>query len=808
MASAMSPAEPAPAGTELAVAEVTRRPARRAEGRRIRVRGTVQGVGFRPFVYRVASALGLDGSVRNVGGDVLIEAAGPVDALDALADAVRARAPGPAVVREVTVTPWSTAMIVGHGFAVANSDHGLVAGDLPVDLATCADCLRELFDPADRRYRYPFINCTACGPRATIVDDLPYDRARTAMAGFRLCRACAAEYGDPADRRFHAEPVACPDCGPVLAWAGGGRSGRGEDALAAAVGLVAEGGIVALKGLGGYQLVCDATNETAVAALRERKHRPRKPLAVMVVDEAAAAALGRVGPADAALLVSAARPIVLVGAGAGGALAAGVHPGADRVGLFLPYTPLHHLILRALTRPLVVTSGNRSDEPIAIDDADARTRLAGIADGFLSHDRDIRARYDDSVTRTVDGVEAVIRRARGYAPAPLPLPVPARVPVLAVGAQLKHTFTLATGDRALVGPHGGDLSDADALEAFEAGVAQLSRLHRFTPEVLAHDLHPGYLSTRYAEHRSLPRVAVQHHHAHVVSCAAEHGLTGPFLGVAYDGLGLGDDGTLWGGEILLASYTGYRRLARFARAPLPGGEAAVRRPARMALGYLLGLEDSRTSLRVPADLLARLRPGEAETVGQMVRRRINCPRGSSAGRLFDAVGSLLGVGDDASYEGEIAIGLEALARRVGSTGTLPWRLAQTDGLWVYDCGPTLSALVDGVASGADPGDLAASFHRTVVAVTVALCERAAEATGAADVCLSGGCLQNGLLAGWLPAALKRAGLIPYLNRAVPANDGGISYGQAVVAAARCEHEVPSLRGTELRAKVNSAENAR
>jgi hydrogenase maturation protein HypF len=758
--------------------------------RRIRVRGTVQGVGFRPFVYRVATGLGLDGTVRNVGGEVLIEAVGPAEVLDALAEAVRAQAPGPAVVREVTVMPLRHAAVTGGGFAVVDSATGRAEGDLPVDLATCEDCLRELFDPSDRRFRYPFINCTACGPRATIVDDLPYDRARTAMAPFRLCPACAAEYRDPENRRFHAEPVACPRCGPALAWTGPAGSARAEEALAAAVDLIARGGIVALKGLGGYQLVCDATDLAAVSALRARKHRPRKPLAVMVADRAAAAAVGRLTEADAALLTSPARPIVLVGARAGEGLADGVHPGVGRVGLFLPYTPLHHLLLRTLARPLVVTSGNRADEPIAIDDADARTRLTGVADGFLSHDRDIRARYDDSVTRTVDGAEAVIRRARGYAPAPLRLPVPARLRVLAVGAQLKHTFALATGERALVGPHGGDLADADSLDAFEAGVARLSRLHRFTPEVVAHDLHPGYLSTRYA-HTTFPRlakVAVQHHHAHVVSCAAEHDLAGPFLGVAYDGLGLGDDGTLWGGEILLADYSGFRRLARFARAPLPGGEAAVRRPARMALGYLHGLEDSATTLHAPPAFLARLRPGEATTVEAMIDRGLNTPRASSAGRLFDAVASLLGVCDDAGYEGEAAVMLETLAARGGPGGGLPWRVVESDGLWVYDCGPTLAGLVDAVAGGANPADLAAAFHRTVVTVTVALCARAAESTGVRDVCLSGGCLQNGLLATWLPAALTGAGLTPYLNRQVPANDGGISYGQAVVAAARTEKE--------------------
>jgi hydrogenase maturation protein HypF len=555
------------------------------------------------------------------------------------------------------------------------------------------------------------------------------------------------------------------------------------------VAAIGAGQIVAIKGLGGYQLCCDAANASAVDSLRARKHRPRKPFAVMAADLAAAAELGRLTAADQALLVSPARPIVLVPARPGNPLAHGVCPGTDQVGLFLPYTPLHHLLLRALARPLVVTSGNLSEEPIAIDDTDAAARLSAVADGFLRHDRPIRARYDDSVVRTVGGNRLMVRRARGYAPGPLPLPVPADRPVLAVGAQLKHTFTVARGDRALVGPHGGSLDNADALAAFHATLGQLCRLHRFTPELVAHDLHPGYLSTRHAVDTAPEsrRVAVQHHHAHVVSCAAEHGVEAPFIGVAYDGLGLGADGTLWGGEVLLASYTGYRRLGRFGRAPLPGGEAAVRRPARMALGYLFGGE-----FPVPpgptAGFLERINAGERETIRRMVARGLNSPRASSAGRLFDAVSSLLGVCDDASYEGEAAVMLEAVAAAAlagpVAPAALPWRLVEVDGLWVYDCGGTLTAVLEGAAAGVPVPALAAAFHRTIVAVTVALCERAAERTGARVVCLSGGCLQNRVLAAELVAALDAAGLAGRLNRDVPAGDGGISYGQAVVAAAR------------------------
>jgi hydrogenase maturation protein HypF len=752
----------------------------------VRVRGTVQGVGFRPFVYRLAIDLGLDGAVHNDGGEVFIEVAGPDDMVRRLIDGLRQRAPAAADVTEITVS--RTATRPPPGFRVIHSETGAVQpgfAGLPADLATCAACLSELFSPTDRRFRYPFINCTACGPRATIVDDLPYDRARTAMTGFPLCRHCAAEYRDPADRRFHAEPVACPQCGPRLTWNAGRRTAPGDHALTAASGAISAGRIVAIKGLGGYQLICDAADADAVDRLRRRKVRPRKPFAVMVADLAAATAVADLTSADRTALVSPAHPIVLVPMRPEAQLATGVAPGVDRIGLFLPYTPLHHLLLRGLARPLVVTSGNRADEPIAVDDTDAAERLAGIADGFLSHDRPIRARYDDSVVQVVAGSRRMIRRARGYAPGALPLPIAAPQPILAVGAQLKHTFTLARADRALVGPHGGDLADADTLAAFRSTVAQLSRLHRFEAAVVAHDLHPDYVSTGYARQTApARRVGVQHHHAHVVSCAAEHGVEGPFLGVAYDGLGFGDDGTLWGGEVLLATYTGFRRLGRFGRAPLPGGEGAVRRPARMALGYLYGGEFPLPPLP-SSPLVARMPAAEHATIRRMIEREVRSPYTSSAGRFFDAAASLLGLCDDAGYEGEAAVLLETAAHRAaGPVRPLPWRLAETGGLWVYDWSPTLAALLDRFAAGVPVTELAAAVHRTVVDMTVALCARAADRTGITVVCLSGGCLQNRVLATDLPVALQAAGLTALLNRDVPANDGGISYGQAVVAAAR------------------------
>ena len=784
--------------------------------RRFAVYGTVQGVGFRPFVYRLAVALGVDGSVRNDDGHVVVEAAGPPTALTALARRLRTEAPVRARVTRIETS--ALPRVPAPGFTVEAStpasghpparDVPPTSGrpsvrDFPPDIATCDDCLRELFDPADRRYRYPFVNCTNCGPRATIIDDLPYDRSRTSMAAFPLCPACAAEYADPGDRRFHAEPVACPACGPRLSWSGGGT---GEDALRAAESLIAAGGIAAIKGLGGYQLICDATNEQAVRRLRERKHRATKPLAVMAPTLAAAEHLVHLSPTERTLLTSPAAPIVLSTARGPSPsrpstpaaahdpspdgpvasararrpyLAASVHPGTRQLGVFLPYTPLHHLLLRDLARPLVVTSGNRSDEPIVTDDAAALDRLGAIADGFLRHDRAIRARYDDSVTRAAGRRPSIVRRARGYAPEPLRLPVPAPRPLLAAGAELKHTFTLAQAGRALVGPHTGDLEDADTLDAFRHNLAHLSRLQAIEPEIIAHDLHPGYLSTQYA--KTWPadrRLAVQHHHAHVASCAAEHGLTGRFIGVAYDGLGLGDDGTLWGGEVLIADLAGYRRFARFATAPLPGGAAAVRRPARMALGYLFGAEPLGAAAPPAADaFLDRLPEPEVRTVRRMVERRVNAPLASSAGRLFDAVASLLGLCDDASYEGEAAVRLEAAAAP-RPYGELPWRLVHHDGLLVYDPRPTLRA----VLTGGPPSRLAARFHATIVAVTAALVAEAARETGLRDVCLSGGVFQNRLLTRAVTGALRRDGLIPYVNRDVPVNDGGISYGQAAIAA--------------------------
>jgi hydrogenase maturation protein HypF len=798
----------------------------------LEVRGVVQGVGFRPFVWRLATELGLDGTVVNRAGQVLIEVAGPAEAIESFARRLATDAPPRARVEGVEVAwgPLARQIAAGSGFSIEESKAAESTERLfPPDIATCDDCLCELFDPADRRYRYPFTNCTNCGPRATIIEDLPYDRARTSMRAFPMCPACEAEYRDPSNRRFHAEPVACPDCGPRLSYRKPGTAAPAavrEAALAAAVADLAAGRIVAVKGLGGYHLACDATDPAAVARLRDRKHRWAKPFAVMVRDLVEARRHADLSAEDEALLSSPARPIVLVerrvpaaaSAGPGTAVSGArpLPPLADgvvnaeperaaslnrRVGLFLPYTPLHHLLLRDFGRPIVLTSGNLSDEPLATDDAEALERLAGIADSFLAHDREIRARYDDSVTRLVEGSESVIRRGRGYAPEPLPLPVATPVPLLAVGAELKHTFTLARGERAHVAPHTGDLEDLLTHRAFETNLAHLERLLDLRPEYVVHDLHPAYLSTQYAL-RHFPedrRIGVQHHHAHVASAAAEAGLTGPFIGVAYDGLGMGEDGTFWGGEVLVATLASHRRAARFGLAPMPGGALAVKKPYRMALGYLLGVEGGFDPSKPEAKaaeqaFLDRLDAREVEVVRVQLTRKLNSPVASSAGRLFDAAAALLGIRDVAEYEAQAAIELELLAEE-GSHRPLAFAIDRRDGLLVYDPRPTIEDLLASLVSGEAAPRLAARFQETVAAVTRSFVGEIARQTGIQTAVLSGGVFQNQWLAARVVRDLTGDGLEVHTNRAVPANDGGISYGQAAVAAARLVAGIPSASGT-------------
>ncbi len=741
---------------------------------RARVSGLVQGVGLRPFVWREATALGLSGWVGNDAAGVVLEAEGSAEAVAALLVALRQPPPLARVDEVVSQTVPATGTV---GFAVRSSATGgarlaLVAPDT----ATCADCIRELHDPADRRADYPFVNCTNCGPRYTIVRAVPYDRSRTTMARFPLCAACRAEYEDPADRRFHAEPVCCPACGPTLRLLDGAGGDRAEDPVSGAVRQLRAGAVVAVKGLGGYHLAVDATQEQAVAALRARKHREDRPFALMVADVEAARALCEVGPQEEELLTSAARPIVLLRGRPGAPVAAAVAPGSSEMGLMLPYTPLHVLLLEAHDRPLVLTSGNISDEPIAFADADAVRRLGGLADAFLVHDRTIHTRVDDSVARVVRGRVVPVRRSRGYVPGPVALPVSCPEPVLACGAALKNTFCVARGRHAFVSHHVGDLDQWATLQSYFDGLEHLMGLLDVRPKVVAHDLHPDYPSTRYAlDLPGVELVGVQHHHAHIASCLADNGVPGPVIGVAFDGLGLGTDGTAWGGEFLVADLAGSTRVAHLSQVRMPGGDAAVREPWRMAAAHLDAAYDG----LLPAGLDVVGRQGSRwEQVLAASRAGVNAPVTSSAGRLFDAVAALLGVRDTVTYEGQAAIELEHLADRT-ETGTYVVPVGQ-DG--VVQAGALLRALVEDLARAIAVPVLAARFHNALADVVLEVCGRLRAQYGLSTVALSGGVFQNALLLHRCLDRLEAVGFAVLTHRRVPSNDGGISLGQAAVAA--------------------------
>jgi hydrogenase maturation protein HypF len=756
---------------------------------RVRVEGIVQGVGFRPFVHALAGRMGLAGLVGNDAGGVFVEVEGAAETVERFLEALAAEAPPLAVIERLTATPL--APTGGHGFAIAPS---LAGGErqtlISPDTATCADCLRELADPADRRYRYPFINCTNCGPRFTIVRDVPYDRPATTMATFELCADCAREYSDPADRRFHAQPVCCPACGPTLALLDrGGRPAAGDPLTEAAARLRA-GEVVAVKGLGGYHLAADAASEPAVAALRARKHREDKPFAVMVADLAAARRLCLVDPAEEAMLASPRRPIVLLrrrdgeGAGPGGAgrVAASVAPGNRSLGLMLPYAPLHHLLLAEIGRPIVLTSGNVSDEPIAYLDDEARERLGGIADWFLVHDRPIHVRADDSVVRSFGGRELPLRRSRGFAPQPLGLPWPFPRHVLACGAELKSTFCLAKGGHAFLSHHIGDLENYETFRSFAEGVEHFRRLFAVDPQVVAHDLHPEYLSTKYAlELDGVELEGVQHHHAHVASCLADNGEPGPVIGVAFDGLGFGADRTIWGGELLVADLEGFRRAGHLEVVPLPGGAAAIKEPWRMAAAWL----DTALEGQVPERLGVVGRHRDRwEPVVALARSGTAAPPTSSAGRLFDAVAAILGVRDAVNYEGQAAVELEQLAdpdersaypAGVAAAGGGPLRLGGSD---------LVRAVVEDLEAGVAPPRIAARFHNGLAAATVTACAAIREERGLGTVALSGGVFQNMLLLERTVTALDQRGFRVLTHSRVPPNDAGISLGQAAIAAAR------------------------
>jgi len=746
-------------------------------GLRIEIRGTVQGVGFRPWVYRVAHELGVAGRVHNHARGVTVEAFGTPPVLDALVARLR-EPPLPARVRDLVARPIPTE--TADDFVIVHSaPGGERALSIPPDLATCTECEREIREPANRRFGYPFTNCTACGPRFTIATGVPYDRPVTTMAPFVMCPACQREYDDPRDRRFHAQPNACPVCGPQLAlWSAAGDV-LDEEPLAGAVTRLVRGDIVAIKGLGGFHLACDATNPDAIARLRARKHRDEKPFAVMVADLAAARRLASIDDDEASLLGAPERPIVLVARRPDCALAPGVAPETELVGLMLPYTPLHHLLLAAANRPLVMTSANPSDEPICADNAEAVTRLGAIADVLLVHDREIATRCDDSVARVIAGTPTLLRRSRGYVPRPIALAASVARPILAVGAQLKNTFCVAVGDNAYLGPHIGDLDNLAAMDFFGAAVARMQDILRVEPEVIAHDLHPAYPSTHYARARAGVRhVAVQHHHAHVASAMAEHGLSGPVIGVAYDGTGWGPDGTAWGGEILLASYAAYERLSTVRPVALAGGDAAIREPWRIALA----LVDDAFGDDAPLDRLpvfAAVPERSIAVVRSMIRRSINAPGARGIGRLFDGFGALGLARSHASYEGQVAIAWNLAA--TGDHPAYPWSVSNDE----LDVRPAVRAAVTDLIAGIAPGIVSARFHAMLVAATVDRVRAAIVRVGERPVVLTGGAFANPLLAQGIVAGLS--GLDVRMHRDVPPGDGGIALGQALVADAVARH---------------------
>ncbi len=746
---------------------------------RVQVQGTVQGVGFRPFVYRIARERGLTGWVRNRPDGVEIEAQGPDSSVQDFLRALRAEKPAPARIEQLAT---STLEEVAAEAAFTIESSGAAAGALPVvppDLATCLECARETAAPGERRHRYPFTNCTHCGPRYSIIEALPYDRPRTSMKAFPLCPDCEREYRDPLDRRFHAQPVACPACGPRLEWRSAEVPGMafGEAALQAAAAALRAGQVVALKGLGGYQLLVDAGSAVAVAELRRRKRRGAKPFAVMFPDLGTLLEACDASAAEQDLLRSPEAPIVLLRRQRSApAVDPAVAPGNPLIGAFLPYTPLHRLLLEAVGRPLVCTSGNLGEEPMAFQDEEALARLGGLADRFLVHDRPVVRPVDDSVLRLDADGPTLLRRARGYAPRPLPMGGDGP-PVLAFGAQQKATVALLFQGRMVVSQHLGDLGSPASALLLERTVEDLLAFFRVAPEALACDLHPDFASTRFAERfareRGLPLLRVQHHHAHAAACAAEHRLAGPCLALTWDGTGLGSDGTIWGGEALRIEGPSVQRVGHLQPFPLPGGDRAAREPRRSAAGLLwscLGPEGWPEAAR------GWWSEAEFQLLQGMLRQGLNCPRTSSLGRLFDAVAALAGLQAQAGFEGQAAMALEFAAESAGPAAGFPWALADRDGCLVADPQPMLEALLRGQQ---DPAELARRFHAGLADLALAWARHA----GLGQVVLAGGCFQNALLTALVTERLTAEGFQVHRHRLLPPNDGSISAGQAVLALA-------------------------
>jgi hydrogenase maturation protein HypF len=753
---------------------------------RFRVTGTVQGVGFRPFVFRRATELGLCGFVRNDSAGVVVEVEGDRAAIDALAHALRDDSPPLARVDSVSAEDVEPQSGTG-GFAIEHSeDLGTPAAAVSVDTAPCPACLRELFDPGDRRNRYPFTNCTDCGPRYTIVRSVPYDRPSTTMVGFAMCGACQREYDDPRDRRFHAQPNACPACGPHVSWCdpAGHQLASADAAVAAAVNALRDGAVIAVKGVGGYHLAADACSASAVGELRRRKHRDDKPFAVMVPDLPAAEQLCVLDPVAVALISSPRRPIMLAARRSPSRVVDAVAPGLPELGVMLPYSPLHHLLLRGVGGPLVMTSGNLSDEPIAHEDGDAVARLGPLTDGLLSHNRPIHIRCDDSVARTVSGRVQLLRRSRGYAPEPLTLPFDSTgVAVLAVGAELKNTVTVTKGRHMITSHHIGDLEHLATYASFLQAVDHLPALYGVVPDLVAHDLHPEYLSTKFAVELDRPLIGVQHHHAHAASCMVEHGRVEPVLAVCFDGLGYGPDGTLWGGEFLVTDLAGFRRVGHLRPVVMPGGAAAIHEPWRMAASWLA----TACGAEVAAERLTAV-DRRAAAVVELAEHE-HGPTTTAVGRLFDGVAVLLGGRPKITFEAQAAIELEAIASAV-PRDAVPSPYAglvvssEDHGTTVLDPSPLLAALAADVDAGVPTPLLAAAFHEALGTATGELAASLAAAAGVDAVALTGGVFQNVRLTEVVESALRQAGCDVLVHTEIPVNDGGISIGQAAIAAWR------------------------
>jgi len=740
--------------------------------------GVVQGVGFRPFVYGLALRHGLKGWVNNSSAGVHVEVEGEKEAVENFTRELPQQAPPRARIESSRFEDLEATGF--HSFEIRQSleEPGTYQLISP-DIATCPACRSEVFDPHDRRHRYPFTNCTNCGPRFTIIEDIPYDRPKTTMAKFGMCPDCQREYDDPADRRFHAQPNACPRCGPKLDLCDGeGKMLEVQDPISSAIALLQQGKVLAIKGLGGFLLACDAGDPAAIERLRQRKIRPDKPLAVMLRDLPAVKDHCLVAEREEKLLRSPESPIVLLRWKKGSAIARTAAPRQKYLGVMLPYTPLHHLLLEESGMALVMTSGNLSEEPIAKDNGEALSRLHGIADAFLMHDRDIYVQYDDSVTAVVNGQPTVIRRARGYAPFPIRLPFPLK-PILACGAELKNTFCLTRDEYAFVSQHIGDMETLETLNHFQRTVDLYQKLFRIRPEIVAYDLHPEYLSTKYALRLAGDKIGVQHHFAHMASCLAENGERGPVIGLAFDGLGFGADGNLWGGEFLVGDYGSFERRAHFEYVPMPGGAAAIQNPWRMALSYLYTFL-GREGLMKHLPIFAKATEEKIRVILQQIDRQVNSPRTSSCGRLFDAVSALLELCSSVSYEGQAAVELEMIASP-GEIGAYEFFGEEEEGKEIIRLKPMIEGILRDLGKGTVHPVISSKFHNTLVKIGVATCRKIKRQGGPKKVALTGGVFQNRLLSERMRAALEKAGFAVLLHRRVPCNDGGLSLGQAVIA---------------------------